>query len=256
MKKIDYSFITSSAAQPFKQGTLKHLQDAYIEALYGVTQGLINNTSGLTILNGCVNSTPVGATYTISPGTVYYQGEIYIVDAVTLVVVGAPIPVMNVVTTYYTDPSADPVTFTDSVTHNVHEIRKVVISLALTGTGIVDYVNAYNDRWHTIGSSFGSVTEPAFTNGYTAGTQAPRFKLGKDGFIRFSGVLTPGTSGAAAWTLPATVLNFRPATAKGFPVFTDAGLGIITVQTNGQVIPTFPGGATYITLDGINFPIV
>lgn len=147
MRKLITSFIGPNVAQPIKQGTLDHLQLAYQEAITALGRSQIGNDYDPTkvyILYGCANSdTPPN--YNISAGAVFYNGEVYLVDAVNFV--AADTAVGTITTSYYADPIADPVTFTDGVSHNVHEIKKMVVADAASGTGTADYDDWVSSNW-------------------------------------------------------------------------------------------------------------
>lgn len=148
MKKIKISDIAGGAGFKVKKGTLVHLQEAYTENDESVIRSRIGNgysTSIGYLLYGLVNSTPGGLTYTISAGAIFYNGEVFRVDAVTVVCSGGQVPVSSIVTTNYTDATADPVEFTDGNTYDVHEIRKITFTAAATGTGLFDFsaINRY-----------------------------------------------------------------------------------------------------------------
>jgi len=144
MKTIDNSYITSTALQPFKKGTWSHLQSAYQEVfaamLSGNAAGLGTPSTTVYVIYGCL-VTISGGNYTVSAGAVYYNGKVYLMDAKgsTAVPSGGNTYVCNIKTTYYTDATADPVTFTDGNTHNVHKIEKVEIESGASGSGISDY---------------------------------------------------------------------------------------------------------------------
>src|SRR6185503_8165948 len=66
----------------------------------------------------------------------------------------------TIVITQYTT-NADPVTFTDSVARNVHNIRSINFSSGVSGTGIFDFgdiretiVGLNNDQQATLGASY------------------------------------------------------------------------------------------------------
>lgn len=141
MKKLDLSSVSATNQFPVKEGTLDFINLAYQEALTGLGNNIIGVKADPTygyVLWGCVNST--GApTFTISAGAIYYSGEVYLVDAVTLSA-GTQTVVANIVITQY-PTNADPVTFTDGVSRNVHNIRKIVFSVGASGSGIFDFNN-------------------------------------------------------------------------------------------------------------------
>lgn len=136
MKKINTSNVTSTVRQPFLGRSVTHLVESIKEGDDSIIQGVIQDTTLATILWGLTNSTPGGATYTLSAGAIYFGGEVYQVDAQTVTVTGANGLVGTITTTYQ---SGDPVTLSDSSTANVHEIRKIVFSDAASGSGSFDF---------------------------------------------------------------------------------------------------------------------
>lgn len=125
---------------PVKGGTLLHLQLAYQEAITALANSIIGRSADFTnayVLYGLVNSGTVFS-MNVSAGAIYYNGEVFLVDAFTLTV--ADTPVANIVTTFYS-ASADPVTFTDGITRNVHQIRKIVFTDGATGSGLFDFAD-------------------------------------------------------------------------------------------------------------------
>jgi hypothetical protein len=144
MKKLITSSITNSAQLPIKKGTLDFLQLAYQEGFAAIVKSLIGptyNPGTVYVLRGLVN-TGVNPAYNITEGVVFYNGEIFLVDNTAFTLTGLNVAVFNIATTQYTT-DADPVTFTDAVPRNIHDIRKVTITGALTGTGIADFNAAY-----------------------------------------------------------------------------------------------------------------
>lgn len=172
MKKIGYSYIAAGAAQPFKKGTWKHMQESYYEAIEALLNGLVVNTTLANALYGCLDSTPGTGTFTISAGAIYYQGEIYLVDAATFTPGGGQTAVCTITTTYYTDPTADPVTFTDAATHNVHEIRTIVIAAGVSGSGTFNFsaVKFFSTALKTKSLVIGDITVSAGTYTVVGGT--------------------------------------------------------------------------------------
>lgn len=164
MKKVVTSFIVSNVAQPIKKGTLDHLQSSWYECLEALAKTIIGegySTTKLYILYGCVNST-TAPVYTISAGAVFFNGEIYLVDAVTFTATGSDVAVGTIAVTYLTSASADPVVFTDGTSHNVHQIRKMVFAAAAAGSGDVNYSNIGNG-WVSVSdaSQASLITSPA-----------------------------------------------------------------------------------------------
>lgn len=144
MRKINTTGITTSVAMPVKSGTLDHLQLAYFEAIREVAQGLVGpgyNGGTLYILSGCVN-TGTFPNFNISAGSVFFNGEVYLVDAANFNVTGSQVAVAKIVQTQFTGTNADSVQFTDGVNRNVHDVFKVQFSADLAGSGIANYTSA------------------------------------------------------------------------------------------------------------------
>lgn len=145
MRKLDVSSIGNTTGMPIKGGTLEHVQLAYQEALTAVSKNIIgrdNDTTRAYILFGLVNSGTTGS-MNVSAGAVYFNGEVYLVDAFTLTV--AQTAVASISTTYYAT-NADPVIFTDGVQRNVHQIRKITFADGASGSGLFDFNNMVQSR--------------------------------------------------------------------------------------------------------------
>lgn len=138
MRKLKTSNITASAEFPVKEGTLQHMQLAYQEALNALALNVVGRNANQAvgyILYGCVNSGSSGS-MNVSAGAIYYNGEVFLVDAFTLAVSNTAVG--SIATTYFST-NADPVTFTNGISYNVHEIRKIVFTNGASGSGIFDF---------------------------------------------------------------------------------------------------------------------
>lgn len=125
--------------QPFTAPSLTFLQASTKEVVSNILQGVMPNGYDPTkvyILYGCVNSTS-GSTFTISAGAVFYNGEVYRVDAVTFTSPGGQTAVAKIVTT---NPTPDPILLKDGTSVSVHNVINVVIASAVSGTGISDFI--------------------------------------------------------------------------------------------------------------------
>lgn len=144
MRKIDETKITSDKSMFFKQGTWTHLQKAYQEPISEIIKSMIGSNYSATkmyVLNGCVNSGS-GSSFVISAGSVFYGGEVYLVDATTFTTSGSDVAVATITTTNNTtDYSADPCEFSDGSLENVHNIRKIVIASGASGSGTKNYAD-------------------------------------------------------------------------------------------------------------------
>lgn len=153
MKKLDLSPIAAGISMYVKGGTFQFLQLAYQEGLTELTTSRIGKSYDPTkgyILNGCVNS-GTGSTYNISAGSIFFNGEIFLVDAVSFTISGSNVAEAVITTTQYVT-DADPTDFTDGIQRNVHNIRKIVFQPGLSGSGAFDYVNAVDLKYRPVGA--------------------------------------------------------------------------------------------------------
>ncbi|CAB4126202.1 hypothetical protein UFOVP153_46 [uncultured Caudovirales phage] len=140
MRILDITPITDTAQIKIKKGTLQFIQDAHKETMATAIQALIGTSYDPTvmyILYGCKN-TGSGSSYIIGEGAVFYSGEVYLANASSFTLSGSNVALFNLVITQYST-NADPVTFTDSSTHNVHNIRKMQVGQGISGSGVMDY---------------------------------------------------------------------------------------------------------------------
>ncbi len=153
MKKLDLSPISPGISMYVKGGTLQFLQLAYQEALSELTTSQIGvnyDTTKAYVLNGCINSGS-GSNYIISAGSLFFNGEIYLVPAATFTITGSNVAEgIITITQYITD--ADPTDYTDGIQRNVHDIRQMVFSPALSGSGAVNFINLVNLAYKPVGA--------------------------------------------------------------------------------------------------------
>lgn len=278
MKKINTSAVSTAIGLPLKSGSLVHIQNAYQEALNStvlaiISQGIYDPTVGY-ILHGCINSGS-GTTYTISAGAVFFNGEIYQVAASTFTITGLQVPVGTITTSYFSDPTADPVAFTDGVSRNVHEIRTIVFSAGLSGSGTVNYSACVDMRYRPI-AAIGQVVQWKLPSGvltdyFTLGvgihplTKGFAIADGTNGTDNYGGVVMVGyksgdanfgtiggTGGEVAHTLTTAELPAAGVTYKDtFLTTVDANVGTATGFTNVDLAPG-DSGSTHYGISSIN----
>lgn len=167
MRKIDPSFITPTLGQPYKQGTWYHLMSALTDISTGMVTSMVGNNYSLSAvykLQGCEMSGTVTRTFTT--GWVSFNGELFYFAGASLPAPTTGVYVCNIGTTYFTDPIADPVTFSDGITtHNVHQIRTLTISEAATHTGTMGGIDF--DEMTYVGQL---PTEMVLQSGFFVGT--------------------------------------------------------------------------------------
>lgn len=142
MKKLDLSAIAVGAAMPLKKGSLQLIQDSYKEVVDALVNGLIQYTPNtLIVLYGCKLTNALGNTQ----GAMYYNGEIYLVDAAsTVAVTGSNIRAWAIRTDNILSTDADGVVFSDGVSRNVHQNVKIkLVDSPIGGSGVAGYVADY-----------------------------------------------------------------------------------------------------------------
>lgn len=201
MKKLDTSAISVGIGMPVKSGTLVHLQAAYIEAIAATIKAAIGplyDPAKYYVMYGCIATGTDPGARTISAGAVFFNGEIYLVDAVSPTTTGVQVLVGKATITYFTDATADPVQFTDGTNRSVHQIRKIVFSNGASGSGDVDF-----DDMITITSDIAMNNQnPALTISIgtgSGGTNQVNYLI-KNGLLHvwfdLSCTITPSTTGA------------------------------------------------------------
>lgn len=148
MRILDVTSITDSSEMPLKSGTLQFLQDAYTELFSGIAIAICAqsgyNPQTVYVLWGCNNST-VAPIFNISAGFVFLGGKFYYVPATNFTTAAGLIAAFNFQTTQYVGNglNADPVTFSDTVERNIHNIIQVSIVQVPSGAPNIPYSSAF-----------------------------------------------------------------------------------------------------------------
>ena len=141
MKILDTSLIVDPGVQqPFTGPSLQFIEDSYKEILNALArQGIIDSTK-VTVLFGCINSTPGTTTFTLTAGALYYNGEIYLVPAATLTTAG------NVVVANLLDTNTlGNQTFSDGIARTTSHDRTAVFALGVSGSGTLTGATTASD---------------------------------------------------------------------------------------------------------------
>lgn len=220
MKTIDTSNISGSVKAPFLKKTFEHYNEAIKEGDAETLKGLISGYSASTvyILHGCVISGSDPGSRTMTAGAVFYNGEIYLVDAASFTTTGSQIPVWVI-----NNDGGTQVAFSDGNNYDLHKTSKFVLQAGLSGSGIADYnattnfsdVTVLESRLDTLQFNIdlkANKALPSFilASGLSAGYNAGSLSYRKNdtGLVEFVGsfeVVSPG--GVTVLTLPA---GYRP----------------------------------------------
>ena len=201
MRYIDTSLISDpSKQQPFKGPSLAFLQAQTIEGNTAFARSIMGDN----LWNVCNNNTvgcAIAGLQSASGGSVrgngyiYFNGELYYCPGHTGLLsppytTGSNVPVFTLVTT--PDAVADPTTFTDYSTANVHNYKTLAITAGLTGSGLFDLSQlqyVYNlPTFLALGNYTTTTAGSELVTGSTITTPAlgPRhFKLRISGMISF-----------------------------------------------------------------------
>lgn len=212
MKKLDTSACTVTTGFPPKQGTWDFLQAAYTEAISSTIISMIGAAYDPTVLYrlyGAVRTVTGSGSSTyvnFTAGAAFYNGEVLLVPAASASFAAT----LGIVTTQYTT-NADPVTFTDGIARNVHNIRTIGITTIVGGWS--DLTN-FRNQVNTI-PSFGAPENIAFdynkVNYYTNAA---------------TGVVTLALTG----TQPGTTVNLVFNAGSGGCIFSITGAGSANIM--------------------------
>lgn len=225
--------------QPLLGPSIEFIQNAYKDAINALCECAVgDNVSGSTVyvLRGGRKTGSV-----IADGYIFYAGEVYfLTGADTTAYSNIPVVVAN-----NGNGAADPITYSDGTTGNVHNVRAARIADQSTGTGFSDYANVVflQPLPVTVG---GGGTAPAFQNSWAYGSQLVTFRKNKEGLVTIEGNLNANSTQYALtiFTLP---VGFRPSTTKYLNV------GVVDTTVKGDALVVGSGGN--VTLGGFVTPI-
>ena len=257
MKSIVTTDITASAAAKIKKGTLDHINAMASEGPVQLAISLIgadyDNTKAY-ILYGCEDSNASATVFDMSAGLVLWAGELFYTPAQNITVSAGQTLRFYPTPSYTTSTAADPVTFTDGTTHNIHLNNGGVWVGAATGSAATLLDNMIRARLPIEQTYSGTVA----TNWSTT----CKYIRNREGLVKLSGKLsTTGgvpSTGTTIITLPA---GYRPRAAIKFPSLKLKGSTLdgctITISTAGavqiaEIVTTF-GTSDDIYLDHISF---
>jgi hypothetical protein len=160
-KIITTDVVDPAIQQPFTANSLDFLQNATKESLLALAATFLGNQYDLTKPYVLLGLYAYG-TGNYQEGFVLWGGEIYYCAGKSDSVAMVNIPVLTITVT--NDGTADPVQFTDLTFKNVHNVRRLVLSDALTGTGTFDLSTAIHiNRWISYTPTFAALDSAGST---------------------------------------------------------------------------------------------
>lgn len=168
--------------------------------------------------------------YSITAGAIYFNGEIYLVDAFT----GSSDTDIPVFTITETNDPDDGHSLQDGSAYVVRRDRKLVVSMGAAGSGDFDYTairNAFDTPW----------INATLQNGWTtSGTDNNRLKYRRlaNGNVHLQGVASHTASGASSsvfMTLPATYRSGWPVKYELCYESEAGSVQALNIQPNGSI---------------------
>jgi hypothetical protein len=253
MLKIKTSDISLGSAMPYQASMIDWLNAADAADNTGLVAALSNNNAPTKY---CLQGAVLSGTgpYNITQGYVIISGQIYSTSAITSLSVGAGQVIVGTITSAYPLVGTfDPVTFSDGVTHNVHEFNYIVWSAGASGSGDIDFseLTYLRSQW----------IEPTLSAGFTTlSTNKFAYKVDYvNNRIWFKGAVTRTSSVSInVFTLPASLypstIKLMPLVASGASLLAAAcdvtTAGVVRVDNNGG-----SSGTWLYFFDGVSFSI-
>jgi hypothetical protein len=244
MKFIRISDITSASAAKIKSGTIDHMQSSWIEMSLSLGRSLIGEAYDSTknyILYGCEN-TGAGLNYIISAGAIFTNGEIFQVAAKTFSVSGGQVAFFYGVEVPVTATNADPVTFTDASTHNIHIDRKGDWYGAATSGSALEFTNLIR----VVKLDKSTLAAGAH---YTA--SSTYCQKNRDGLVTLRGTLTGGASAVTSDSATILPSGYRPPTTLYFTTIiykagTGASMVYLQILSTGDIVMLYSSAGTLV----------
>jgi hypothetical protein len=182
MRKVLTSQISPSVGMPIKAGTIDHLQQSYIELLVPLMRRVASRgslTGAPLAISGCENTGTLPS-YAFYDGLVIHGGVIYLLQGASFTPGGGQTAVCTITTSYVTGTAYDPVTHTDGLPYNVHEVKIITVGAGVSGSGSFDYSSLQQPEL--------PLTQTV--NSHYTVSQTVRCRKNRDGAIFTDGLLT------------------------------------------------------------------
>lgn len=138
MKKLDWSAVTAANGLVFEEQTFEHMNNGHKDSYIAFVKANIPSawhTGKLVILYGCVATGTNPNPRTLSAGAVYYNGEIYQVDAASFTTTGLQVGVWTLTDVDSGTSESTIKTSTSSFLSHVLVNSKFVFAAGLSGSG-------------------------------------------------------------------------------------------------------------------------
>ena len=217
MRKLDTSQATATTVQPVKAETLNFIQQASIDSFNVLASALtgIFGSGNVIVINGCVQTISVSGAYSITAGVVWLNGEWFnLLSSGPFTPSGGNVPILQLIISQDTN-NADPVTFSDLVQRNVHNIRQVQVVAG--GIATQNFLSFFTVGTNSPNVVYPPLNVPAVTTGLqneiTRATNAESFLTGLINQLDIFKSLEQ-----SSWAQDTNTVNWVPTTTSGTPV--------------------------------------
>lgn len=260
MNRINTGYVVDpNIQQPWTTKSLDFLQNTVNTMSTVLAKTFYPGEASSYILYGCEAVNVSGSTWDIFAGYIFTQPnyEVAYVAPVNNIVLGTGDTIV-LTRTVSNDGTADPLTFSDGIPRNVHNVISYVPSAGVSGSSDINYfelLNAQNKKmdWNTVGNDGGAT---AYSTGWTGSSGQLQYTINQDGMVTLRGfAIADGTAANQVFFLPS---GFRPTRLTEMPIMFHSTPGTplaIKVLTTGEVTVygTSITNGDIITLDGVNF---
>lgn len=138
MRKFITTNIVDPVKAPLTEKALRHINEIPNDLGSSLVKSMIGTytTNDLIVLEGCVVVANIGGTSTVTAGSIFYNGEIYLVDANASISSPANTLYWEAVNTLVDGAQT---TFSDAVAYDFLSIRKLRLVNGISGGGLADY---------------------------------------------------------------------------------------------------------------------
>jgi hypothetical protein len=261
MKNLLTNSISTTVGFPVKSGTLDFLQNASSEMLIALARSIVGkdySASTPYALYGC-NNLGSGSTYDIQAGLILWNGVLYLINGgyISSLPSGSDV-YLTKYTSYIISPVADPVTFTDGVSRNVHSDTTMLVSYSPTAP-LPTVGFAYSDL--VLFWKMPYVSVPSYGTDVVSGTA--KYKINRDGLVSLSGNVTLDATTPTTTTLFTLPVGYQPINDIWLPIFakssTTSVIASLKIDTAGVVILQAASGTVanfnshVVYLNGVSF---
>jgi hypothetical protein len=247
MRKFITTNIINPVKAPITEKAIRHINDMVGEPINSIIKAMIGayTTNDIVILEGCVltvtGSAPGNSTAILTAGSVYYNGEIYLVDANASLLTSNP----DTYVWQQVDTLQDGVQtkFTNGTVYDFLSIRKMRLVAGAAGSGIADYngatVKYFSETTNYQGGPSSDIIQSiSVPIGCTGGVQGAVF-VGDYGIVFQKSGSTMSAAGVLYIDVPDASAN------DGFVSGSSIPIGFINLELSTKYKGRYIAGASF-----------